>query len=114
MDQREIPSEGIRGFAKDIISVGNDEVWDVDGDNVFLVEGAGNDNIQVGPGADLAIIKKSAGTVSFTMHKANKKTRDKQKPKRIVYDSDTRLTHGRTMKTKISLKEAIHTTMYFP
>lgn len=82
------------GFAKDIISVDNDEVWDVDGDNVFLVEGAGNDNIQVGPGADLTIIKKSAGTASFTMHKANKETRDKQKPKRIVYDSDTRLTHG--------------------
>ena len=72
----------------------NDEVWDVDGDNVFLVEGCGNENIQVGPGADLTIIKKSAGTASFTMHKANKKTRDKQKPKRIVYDSDTRLTHG--------------------
>ena len=82
------------GFAKDIISVDNDEVWDVDGDNVFLVEGSGNDNIQVGPGADLAIIKKSAGTVSFAMHQANHETRDQQKPKRIVYDSDTRLTHG--------------------
>ena len=95
------------GFAKDIISVDNDEVWDVDGDNVFLVEGSGNDNIQVGPGADLAIIKKSAGTVSFAMHQANHETRDQQKPKRIVYDSDT-------MQTKISLKEAIHTTMFFP
>lgn len=82
------------GFAKDIISVDNDEVRDVDGDNVFLVEGSGNDNIQVGPGADLAIIKKSAGTVSFAMHQANHETRDQQKPKRIVYDSDTRLTHG--------------------
>ena len=80
MDERDILSEGdlLRTLSQ---SVDNDEV---DGDNVFLVKGAGNDNIQLGPGADLAIIKKSAGTASFTMHKANKKTRDKQKPKRIV------------------------------
>lgn len=56
----------------------NDEVWDVDGDNVFLVEGAGNDNIQVGPGADLTIIKKSARTASFTMQKDKTKQKDKK------------------------------------
>ncbi|KAL9980349.1 hypothetical protein ACROYT_G008922, partial [Oculina patagonica] len=56
------------GFGKDIISVDNDEVTDGGGDNIFLVEGSGNDDIQVGPGADLAIIRKSAGTVAFSMH----------------------------------------------
>ena len=54
------------GSGKDVISVDNDDVSDVDGDNVFLVEGTGNDNIQVGPGADLAMIMKSAGSVSFS------------------------------------------------
>ncbi|KAJ7360216.1 hypothetical protein OS493_016843 [Desmophyllum pertusum] len=57
----------IGGKAKDIISVNNDEVWDTDGDNTFLVEGSGNDDILVGPGADLAIIKKSSGTAKFSM-----------------------------------------------
>ena len=67
---------------------------DLDGDNVFLVEGTGSDNIQVGPGADLAIIMKSAGSVSFSMHQWNHATEPDQKPKRIVYNSDARLTHG--------------------
>lgn len=51
-----------------IISVNNDSVSDFDGDNAFLVEGSGNDNIQVGPGADLVIVRKSGGTVFFSMH----------------------------------------------
>lgn len=82
------------GFGKDVISVDNDEVADLDGDNVFLVEGTGSDNIQVGPGADLAIIMKSAGSASFSMHQWNHATSPEQKPKRIVYNSDARLTHG--------------------
>ena len=82
------------GFGKDVISVDNDEVADLDGDNIFLVEGTGDDNIQVGPGADLAIIMKSAGSASFSMHQWNHKTEPEQKPKRIVYNGDARLTHG--------------------
>ena len=59
------------GFGKDVISVDNDNVSDLDGDNVFLVEGTGSDNIQVVPGADLAITMKSAGSASFSMHEGN-------------------------------------------
>ena len=92
------------GNGKDIISVDNDEVSDLDGDNIFLVEGSGNDNILVGPGADLAIIRKSAGTASFSMHQWNHKTRDEQKPKRIAYDSDARLTHGENNAEKDVIK----------
>ena len=47
------------GFAKDIISVDNDEVWDVDGKTVTVPHFNRNDNIQVGPGADLTIIKRA-------------------------------------------------------
>ena len=92
------------GFGKDIISVDNDEVSDLDGDNTFLVEGSGNENILVGPGADLVIIMKSSGTVLFSMHQWNHKTRDQQKPKRIVYDRDVRLTHGNNNEEKDVIK----------
>ncbi|KAJ7326551.1 hypothetical protein OS493_027497 [Desmophyllum pertusum] len=92
------------GYGKDIISVHNDAVSDLDGDNIFMAEGSGNDDILVGPGADLAIIKKSSGTAKFSMHQWNHKTRDQQKPKRIVYDSDVRLTHGENNAEKDVIK----------
>ncbi|KAJ7326554.1 hypothetical protein OS493_027500 [Desmophyllum pertusum] len=92
------------GYGKDIISVDNDAVSDLDGDNIFMVEGSGDDDILVGPGADLAIIMKSSGTAKFSMHQWNHKTRDQQKPKRIVYDSDVRLTHGENNAEKDVIK----------
>ncbi|KAL9980353.1 hypothetical protein ACROYT_G008928 [Oculina patagonica] len=105
------------GDGKDIISVDNDEVTDAGGDNIFLVEGRGNDDILVGPGADLAIIRKSAGTVAFSMRQYMHQTRDEQKPKRIVYDSDARLIDGEekdVIKGSYTSHDVLSMTNYKP